>query len=149
MSSDLDDTFAGNQPFLPHETVGYALKRAQQAMRLHMDRQLKEIGLNAPQYSVLCSLEDEPGASNARLARRAFVTPQTMQSMLVKLETAGLIERCPDAEHGRIQHTLLTAKGYSVLAEAHLAAQRSEQLARSAAGPDTINVLKRIAQALS
>jgi DNA-binding MarR family transcriptional regulator len=140
---------ASDQPFLPHETLGYALKRAQQAMRLHMDRQLKEIGLNAPQYSVLASLEDEPGASNARLARRAFVTPQTMQAMLVNLEQSGLIERRPDSEHGRIQRTELTEKGSSSLAQAHLAVQKSERLAREASTPDAVEMLTRVAKALA
>jgi DNA-binding MarR family transcriptional regulator len=140
---------AVNQPFLPHETLGYALKRAQQAMRLHMDRQLNDIGLNAPQYSVLASLEDEPGASNARLARRAFVTPQTMQAMLVKLEQSGLIERRPHTEHGRIQQTELTEKGFSLLAQAHLFARKSEQLAREASTPDAVEMLTRVAKALA
>ena len=137
-----------NPPFAPHETLGYALKRAQQAMRLHMDRQLKEIGLSAPQYAVLASLEAEPGASNATLARRAFVTPQTMQAMLVKLEQAGLVERHPDAEHGRIQRTQLTKDGQAILSKAHHAAQTSERLARDAASPNTVEVLSRIAEAL-
>ena len=143
-------TPVGNdEPFLPRETLGYALKRAQQAMRLHMDRQLQEVGLNAPQYNVLASLEAEPGASNATLARRAFVTPQTMQAMLVKLEKSGLIERRPDAEHGRIQRTELTKKGRSSLAQAHKSAQESERLARAAATPDAIEMLMRIAEALA
>lgn len=135
-------------PFVPHETLGYALKRAQQAMRLHMDRQLKEIGLSAPQYAVLASLEAEPGASNATLARRAFVTPQTMQAMLVKLEQAGLVERRPDADHGRIRRTLLTKDGQAVLSQAHRAAQASERLAREVASPDAVEMLTRIAEAL-
>lgn len=142
MKSPDDDTF------LPHDTVGYALKRAQQAMRLHMDRQLRDIGLSAPQYSVMASLEAEPGASNARLARRTFVTPQTMQAMLVKLEQAGLITRTPDADHGRIQRTELTDTGRAALTKAHLAVSQSEQLARDAATPETIAILTRIAKAL-
>lgn len=105
--------------FRPHETFGYALKQAQQAMRLRMDRSLSKIGLTAPQYAVLANLEDEPGASNAALARRAFVTPQTMQGMLVKLERAGMIERRPDTAHGRIQRTELTAEGRHALLQAH------------------------------
>ncbi|SHH00195.1 DNA-binding transcriptional regulator, MarR family [Kaistia soli DSM 19436] len=148
MTSPKTTSIPVDQPFLPHETLGYALKRAQQAMRLHMDRQLKEIGLNAPQYNVLVSLEAEPGASNARLARRAFVTPQTMQAMLVKLEQSGLIERRPDTEHGRIQRTELTEKGRSSLAQAHLAAQKSERLAREASTPDAVEMLTRVAEAL-
>ncbi len=62
-------------------------------MRQNMDRQLKDLGLSAPQCSVLASVEREPGVSNAKHARLAFVTPQTMQAMLVKPEQAGLIAR--------------------------------------------------------
>lgn len=135
-------------PFKPQETLGYALKRAQLAMRQHMDRQLKEIGLTASQYAVLASLENEPGASNADLARQSFVTPQTMQTMLVKLETAGLVKRHPDAEHGRIQRTELTDKGRARLAKAHAFAERSERIARGEAAPDSVEMLTRIAVAL-
>ncbi len=144
MSSSGDDA-----PFVPHETFGYALKRAQQALRLHLDRRLKELGLTTPQYNVLCSLEVEPGASNAVLARRAFVTAQTMQSMLVKLERAGLIERTPDAEHGRIQRTRLTKRGQDTVKKAHMVVRETERLAQAAASKDAAAMLLRVAEALS
>lgn len=145
-SSDLPE----DTPFAPHETLGYALKRAQHAMRLHMDRQLKEIGLTAPQYAVLASLEIEPGASNATLARLAFVTPQTMQAMLVKLEKADLIARKPDADHGRIQRTVLTGNGRAALAGAHAAAQKTERIAKDAAASSgAVAMLTRVAEALA
>lgn len=135
--------------FAPHETLGYALKRAQHAMRQNMDRQLKALGLSAPQYAVLSSVEVEPGASNARLARLAFVTPQTMQVMLVKLEQLGFIERLPDAEHGRIQRTTLTPLGIETLGLAHAAASKSEKIARDAAPENAVAMLERVAEALS
>lgn len=53
----------------------FALK---QALRSHLAAGLRELGLTMPQYASLTFLRDEPGASNAALARRAFVTPQTM-----------------------------------------------------------------------
>ena len=134
--------------FAPHETLGYALKRAQHAMRQNMDRQLKGLGLSAPQYAVLASVEAEPGASNARLARLAFVTPQTMQVMLVKLEQTGLIERVPDADHGRIQRTLLTEHGQKTLKLAHAAAAQSEQIAQTAASEGAAQMLQKVADAL-
>lgn len=135
--------------FAPHETLGYTLKRAQLAMRQHMDRQLKDLGLSAPQYAVLASVEAEPGASNAHLARLAFVTPQTMQVMLVKLEQAGHVKRLPDTEHGRIQRTTLTLQGIQTLTLAHAAASKSEQLARDAASENAVAMLARVAQALA
>ena len=95
----------------PFKTIGFALKMAQQALRSHLDAALQGIGLTTPQYAVLTFLEVEPGASNAALARRAFVTPQTMQGILVALERASLIFRTPHPEHGRVQTTELTTKG--------------------------------------
>lgn len=138
--------------FRPHETFGYALKQAQQAMRAHMDRRLREIGLTAPQYAVLASLEEEPGASNAMLARRAFVTPQTMQGMLVKLERDGMIERKPDTEHGRIQRTELTVAGRRALNGAHTVAVDVERRVRASLGAvepeEAIGMLLKAAEAM-
>lgn len=99
----------------PYATIGYALKLAQQALRSHLDAGLREIGLTTPQYAVLCFLKEKAGASNAMLARRAFVTPQTMQAILVTLERARFISRTADPEHGRVQKTELTTRGLNVL----------------------------------
>jgi len=71
--------------------------------------------LTTPQYAVLAFLEVEAGASNAALARRVFVTPQTMQAILVALERSGFVARTPHPEPGRVQTTELTALGRGVL----------------------------------
>ena len=57
---------------------GYLLKRAQAALHAAMAAALHEHGATLAQYAVLTALDEEPGLSNAELARRAFVTPQTM-----------------------------------------------------------------------
>ncbi len=99
--------------------VGYQLKRAQHRLRLTMDAQLRPLGLTTPQYAVLSALEVDAGLSGADLARRAFVTPQTMQGLVVSLERAGLLTRQPHATHGRILRTFLTPAGARALARAH------------------------------
>jgi len=119
----------------PYATIGFALKRAQQALRTHMDTRLRDIGLTTPQYAVLASLEVEPGASNADLARLAFVTPQTMQTILVSLTRAELVARAPHAEHGRVQTTALTAKGRKALEAASTIVAAAEARVRQAAAP--------------
>lgn len=98
---------------------GYALKRAQHALRITMDDALRPLALTTPQYSVLSALEAEPGMSNARLARAAFVTPQTMHGLLTNLERSALIARDADPGHGRVLRTELTERGWRVLGEAH------------------------------
>ena len=135
----------------PFATIGFALKMAQQALRTHMDAALGRIGLTTPQYAVLNFLEIEPGASNAELARRAFVTPQTMQAILVSLERAGLVSRTPHPEHGRVQMTKLTAKGRKALEAASGIVTEAEARLRDAAAPldppAVAATLRRLAEA--
>lgn len=119
----------------PFATIGFALKMAQQALRTHLDAALQQIGLTTPQYAVLTFLAVEPGASNAALARRAFVTPQTMQAILVALERAGLISRTPHPEHGRVQTTELTARGCEALEAASGIVAGAEARLRDASAP--------------
>jgi DNA-binding MarR family transcriptional regulator len=59
-------------------------------------------------------LAEQPGLSNAQLARRSFVTPQTMNLILGRLESLGLIERREHPEHGRVLQAYLTEHGKRV-----------------------------------
>jgi DNA-binding MarR family transcriptional regulator len=76
--------------------LGYKLKKTQHALRLHMDEALRTIDLTTPQYAVLAQLELKPGASNAALARSAFITAQTMHGIVSNLEKRVLVERKSD-----------------------------------------------------
>ena len=75
--------------------------------------------LKRSQYAALAALEREAGLSNADLARRCFVTPQTMHQILLGLERSKLLERTNHPEHGRVQTTALTVKGHTLLIQAH------------------------------
>lgn len=101
------------------EAIGYLLKTAQQSLRRAMDRSLREVGITTPQYAAMTFLDEAPGLSNAQLARRAFVTPQTMNRILVNLEHTGMVVRDPHPELGRVLTTRLSKKGRSVLADCH------------------------------
>jgi DNA-binding MarR family transcriptional regulator len=105
---------------------GYALKRAQHALRTSMDRALRPLGLTSPQYAVLSAIELDPGISSAALARAAFVTAQTMQAIVANLERGGLLKRSVDPSHGRILRGELTKKGTKTLREAHACARKIE-----------------------
>lgn len=95
--------------------VGYELKRVQHALRQAMDEALRETGVTTPQYAAMSVLAEEPGLSNARLARRSFVTPQTMNQILARLEASGLVERRGHPEHGRVLQNFLTREGEGLL----------------------------------
>ena len=106
--------------------LGYVLKQAQHGLRIRMDNALAATGLTTPQYSTLCCVVAEPGISNAALARRVFLTPQTTQGIIAILERDGLVARAADESHGRILCTKLTAKGRKVLDKSHGAVSKIE-----------------------
>jgi DNA-binding MarR family transcriptional regulator len=115
------------------DRLGYELKRAQQALRTAMDKGLERHGLTTAQYAALAMLEDASGISSAELARRCFVTPQTMNVIVAGLERRGLLERRAHPVHGRILETTLTGDGAALLELAHeqvraIEAQMSAQL---------------------
>ncbi|WP_009960446.1 MarR family winged helix-turn-helix transcriptional regulator [Verrucomicrobium spinosum] len=110
---------------------GGALNLAQHALRTRLDEALRPLNLTAPQCAVLSALEQEPGLSNAALARAAFVTPQSMQGILVNMEREGFITRSPDPNHGRILRSEITASGRKALTEAHTAILEVEAVAPS------------------
>jgi DNA-binding MarR family transcriptional regulator len=103
----------------PRQPLDYLLKQAQHALRTRMDNTLRPLGLTAPQYAVLSAIERDPGISNAALARAAFVTPRTMQGIVVNLEREGLLKRTAYPAHGRISRGELTKRGRDVVARAH------------------------------
>lgn len=99
--------------------VGYLIKRAQQALRSAMDQALRDLDVTTPQYAVLTLLDEEPELSNAELARRAFVTPQTMHEILANLEAGGFVGRSGQSGSGRIRQVYLTDAGQDILAACH------------------------------
>lgn len=107
--------------------VGYNLKITQHRLRQRLDEELARFGITASQNAVLLAVASNPRISNAELARAAFVTPQTMQAILVNLERGGLIVRSPHPEHGRVIMTELTASGQKAVADGAKAADSVER----------------------
>ena len=106
---------------------GYLLKRAQTALHAALAAALRGPGASVAQYAVLTALDEEPGLSNADLARRAFVTPQTMNEVLRELEGKHWVTRHPHPGHGRILQASLTLPGRAALAACHQAVGAIEE----------------------
>jgi DNA-binding MarR family transcriptional regulator len=103
------------------------IKTVQQALRTELDEALHDLGLTLPQLAVLASLTRVPGASNAELAREAFVSPQSMGELLATLKRRRWIERQPDPDNARVLQTTLTAAGLRALSRGGEAAARVEK----------------------
>lgn len=88
--------------------------------------------LSLNQYATLSVLAERTGLSNAQLARRALVSPQSMNEVLLALERRGYVRRRAHPEHGRILQAQVTAKGRKVLAacESRVAEVEAKMVAR-------------------
>jgi DNA-binding MarR family transcriptional regulator len=109
-----------------HARVSYVIARLDRAIRREITDMVAPHGLTATQYTALSVLRMGKGLSNAQLARRSYVTPQSMIEMLGTLEAKGLIVRSPAPDHGRILRTELTAKGRRLLSRCDAAINRME-----------------------
>jgi DNA-binding MarR family transcriptional regulator len=92
MSADL--TSSRQQPLPePEANLGYLFRLAHQRFRAMLDAALEDIGLSAQEYGILSVFETRAELSTSELARLAQVTRQTMHPAILRLESAGLLER--------------------------------------------------------
>jgi DNA-binding MarR family transcriptional regulator len=105
----------------------YLVKRLESAVRRNLDLELGSHGMTTPQYAALSILRAQPGLSSAQLARRAFVTPQSMQVMVTAFVRDHLVERRADPNNQRILRNHLTRDGELLLLRADEAAAGIEQ----------------------
>lgn len=108
-------------------SVGYVLKQVHASLRTAMDEVLRPLDLTVPQYACLELLGQHPGLSNSELARRAFVTRQSMNLVLRRLQERGLLTRPDQAPHGRALPTMLTQDGQTTLRKASVAVRTVEK----------------------
>jgi DNA-binding MarR family transcriptional regulator len=95
----------------------YAVKQVELAVRAHLDEALRPFGVTTIQYTALTVLEDRDDITSAALARRSFVTAQTMGDIVMVLERRGFIVRHPDPAHARRLTIALTDRGRQLLDE--------------------------------
>jgi DNA-binding MarR family transcriptional regulator len=93
----------------------YVIGRVNQGIRREMRARLARVDLSVQQYTALSILRARPGLSNAQLARRSLIAPQSMLEVLAKLEARGLLKRDVDPGHSRILRAALTPKGRRLL----------------------------------
>ncbi|TCK22953.1 MarR family winged helix-turn-helix transcriptional regulator [Pseudonocardia endophytica] len=126
---------------MPEPSTLYLVKRLELAIRKVLDDVLRPHGLTAPQYTALTALaqRDDAGAdglTSAQLARRSFVTPQTMHEQVIALERAGLVAREPDPSNRRLLRIRLTGAGRNRMRECADVVADLEGRVDTALGPD-------------
>jgi DNA-binding MarR family transcriptional regulator len=71
--------------------ISYLIKWVERGVRSGLDTALSALNVTTPEYTTLSVLRHRSGLSSAQLARRAFVSAQAMNQLVVSLERYGWI----------------------------------------------------------
>ena len=93
----------------------YIVGRLNHGISRELRTLLRNWDLSVQEYTSLSVLELRPGLSNAQLARRTLVAPQSMLEILAKLESRGLVQRSLNPVRGRVIRNELSESGRRVL----------------------------------
>ena len=93
----------------------YLLNQVSSAVRLRLERALREFELTATQYTVMSRVKGREILSSARLARAHHVSPQTMNELIANLVARGLLQRKEDPDNRRVLLVSLTDVGRELL----------------------------------
>lgn len=107
--------------------LSYVIARLDRAVRRHIEEALEPVDLTVPQFTALSVLVRRAGLSNAQLARRAYITPQSMNEVILQLERKGLLKREPDSAHRRILRATVTPKGRKLIVRCETAVAEMEE----------------------
>lgn len=104
---------------------------------------LAPFNLPPHQFSVLLHLVENPGRSQADLAREVLATPQSVGELLRAMEDKGMVERTPPAGRGLPSSVYASTEGRALLDEVTphvLAAFAPEALGLDQATYDRLNL---------
>lgn len=102
-------------PVMGSPRLSYMIGRLDRVLRRRLSAAVAPTGLTLPAYTALSVLRAQDGLSNAQLARRSLVTPQSMSEVLALLVDLGYVRRHAEPGHGRVIRTELTKAGSRAL----------------------------------
>ncbi len=95
--------------------LSYMIARVDRIISKYLTEHLKELEITLPQFTALSVLASKNNLSNAKLAERSFIKPQSANKILQDLLVNGWIEKKPDPTHGRRILITLTESGVEKL----------------------------------
>lgn len=107
--------------------LAYLIGRLDHVLNHRLRDSLAMSGLTLPQYTALSVLDTHVHLSNAQLAERSMVSPQSANEMVKVMEARGWIARQPDPAHGRIIRLFLTEEGKALLQQCNALVAQLEQ----------------------
>jgi DNA-binding MarR family transcriptional regulator len=107
-TAEFDSKTAAKQPFL---TIMRELATTYQAFCTYGEVHIRETGLTAPQFDVICTLGNTSGMFMNQLAEKTLVTKGTLTGIVDRLEQKNLVRREVPPENRRCFLIVLTPEG--------------------------------------
>ncbi|HTH59013.1 MAG TPA: MarR family transcriptional regulator [Paraburkholderia sp.] len=104
----------------------YLIGRLDRLVSRRMTEVLARQGLTLPQYTALSVLRARGQSTNAQLAERSFITPQSANEVVKAMEANGWVSRDTDALNRRLVLLSLTQQGSELLDECDKAVDEIE-----------------------
>ncbi|CAM2156427.1 DNA-binding MarR family transcriptional regulator [Paraburkholderia tropica] len=104
----------------------YLIGQLDRIVKRRLNEVLSQFGLTLPQFTVLSVLNARGQMTNAQLAERSFITPQSANEVVKNMEGKGWVLREDHPTHGRLVHLRLTSEGLRLLHECDAAIDEVE-----------------------
>jgi DNA-binding MarR family transcriptional regulator len=111
------------------QNLGLLIQELSLLMRKHFNRNVRGLGLTAPQWQVLAELYREQGITQTELADALVMAKSPLGKLLDKLERSGLIERRRDKLDRRANRIHLTRRMARAMERADQASQATVGIA--------------------
>ena len=128
--------------------LSYLLARASHAVYKEFDREVRAAGLNSLEWRVLATLSDGDGLTIGELAREVIAQQPTLTKLVLRMESAGLLERRASADDGRKTLVHESRRGRDIVGPLLAASKRHEAIVLASFKPDDVNALKNILHGL-
>ena len=128
--------------------LSYLLARASHAVYKEFDREVRAAGLNSLEWRVLATLSDGDGLTIGELAREVIAQQPTLTKLVLRMESAGLLERRASADDGRKTLVYESRRGREIVAPLLAASKRHETMVLASFKPEDVKALKTILHGL-
>jgi len=128
--------------------VGYNARRGWSVISGIFAERMAPYGLKQVDFSVLCLLAHNPGATSRQLCATLDILPPNLVSLIAALDSRGLIERRAHPRDGRAVGLHLTPAGEKLTREAEQAVMQLEIDAAAKLSPRERETLIRLLQKL-
>lgn len=95
--------------------LGYLIHDVSRLRRVCFDRELAPLGITRSQWWVLAFISRNDGLPQTQLANELDVGKVALGSLIDRLQTAGFVERTPDARDRRVKRVFLTDRARQLI----------------------------------